>query len=79
LNSRPHEAQLEDPKANKDSRRSSRRRKTVKANKWHEKRQSQAKWQERAKKSSEEKEKLKISKKNLKSTPPNTLNASSPT
>jgi hypothetical protein len=35
-----------------------RRRKTTKANKGHEKRQSQAKWQKRAKKSSEEQEKL---------------------
>jgi hypothetical protein len=33
---------------------SSRRKKTAKANKRQEKRQSQAKWQERAKKSSEE-------------------------
>jgi hypothetical protein len=37
-----------------------RRRKTAKANKKQEKRQSQVKWQERAKKSSEDQEKLKI-------------------
>jgi hypothetical protein len=43
-NPRPHEARLEDQKARKSSRRSSRRRKTAKANKGHEKRQSQAKW-----------------------------------
>jgi hypothetical protein len=49
-----HEAQLEDPKSQKSSRRSSRRGKTAKANKWHEKRQNQVKWQERARKSSEE-------------------------
>jgi hypothetical protein len=39
---------------------SSRRRKTAKANKRHEKRQSQVKWQRRAKKGSKEQEKLKI-------------------
>jgi hypothetical protein len=39
---------------------SSRRRKTVRANKMREKRQRQAKWQRRAKKSSEEQEKLKV-------------------
>jgi hypothetical protein len=39
---------------------SSKRRKTTKANKRQEKRQSQAKWQIRAKKHSEEQEKLKI-------------------
>jgi hypothetical protein len=45
---RPYEAQLEDPKSQKSSRRSSRRRKTAKASKRHEKRQSPAKWQRRA-------------------------------
>jgi hypothetical protein len=70
LKPRPHEAQLEDPKS---SRRSF-RRKTAKANKRHEQRQSQAKWQRRAKKSLEEQEKFKInteaqkSKKSSKST-----------
>jgi hypothetical protein len=39
---------------------SSRRRKIVKANKGHKKRQSQAKWQRRARKSSEEQEKPKM-------------------
>jgi hypothetical protein len=52
--SKTHEAQLEDPKSQKSSRRSSRRGKTAKANKWHEKRQNQVKWQERARKISEE-------------------------
>jgi hypothetical protein len=55
-----HEAQLEDQKAMKSSKRSSRRGKTAKASKRHEKRQSQAKWQERARKSSEKQEKLEI-------------------
>jgi hypothetical protein len=70
LKPRPHEAQLEDPKSSGRSF----RRKTAKANKRHEKRQSQAKWQRRAKKSLEEQEKLKInteaqkSKKSSKST-----------
>jgi hypothetical protein len=59
LNPRPHEAQLEDQKPTKSSRRSSRRRKTAKANKRYEKWQSQPKWQRRGKKSSEEQEKLK--------------------
>jgi hypothetical protein len=59
IESKTHEAQLEDPKSKKSSRRSSRRRKTTKANKRQEKRQSQAKWQERVRKSSEEQEKLK--------------------
>jgi hypothetical protein len=44
LNPKPHEAQLEDKKIRKSSRMSSIRRKTAKANKGHEKRQSQAKW-----------------------------------
>jgi hypothetical protein len=39
---------------------SSRRRKIVKANKRHEKRQSQAKWQRRVRKSSEEQENPKM-------------------
>jgi hypothetical protein len=43
LNPRPHEAQLKIKKTWKSSRRLSRRRKTAKANKGHEKRQSQAK------------------------------------
>jgi hypothetical protein len=38
-----HEAQLEDKKPMKSLKRSSRRGKTAKASKWHEKRQSQAK------------------------------------
>jgi hypothetical protein len=42
-NPRPHEAQLEDQKAKKSSRMSSKRRKTTKANKRHKKWQSQAK------------------------------------
>jgi hypothetical protein len=54
----------------KSSRRSSRRRKITKANKWHIKQQSQAKWQRRAKKSSEEQEKLKISTKTQNQHPP---------
>jgi hypothetical protein len=37
LNARPHEAQLDDQKPNKSSRRSSRRRKNYKINKGHEK------------------------------------------
>jgi hypothetical protein len=69
---------------------SSRGRKTVKASKRHEKRQSQVKWQGRDRKSLEEQEKLKIKAKAqnqhksskstlpLKSTPPSTLNASFP-
>jgi hypothetical protein len=40
------------PKSQKSSRRSSRRRKTVKASKNQEKRQNQSKWERRAKKSS---------------------------
>jgi hypothetical protein len=60
LNPRPHEAQLEDQKAKKSLRKSSRRRKNVKANKKHEKRQSKTNWQRRGKKSSEDQEKLKI-------------------
>jgi hypothetical protein len=65
LNPRPHEAELEDQKPTKDSRRSSRRRKIIKTDKRHEK------WQnhEKRKKSSKPKQKLKIN------TPPNTLNA----
>jgi hypothetical protein len=51
LNPRPHEAQLEDQKPTKSSRRSSRRRKTAKANKMHEKRQNH----EKSKKSSKPK------------------------
>jgi hypothetical protein len=39
-NPRPHEAQLEDQKPMKSSKRSSRRRKTVKASKWQEKQQT---------------------------------------
>jgi hypothetical protein len=50
LNPRPNEAQIEDQKPTKSSRRSSRRRKTAKANKEHEKEQSQVKWQRRARK-----------------------------
>jgi hypothetical protein len=56
LNSKPHEAQLEDQKPTESSRRSSRRRKTAKANKRHEKRQNH----EKSKKSSKPKQKLKI-------------------
>jgi hypothetical protein len=72
-NPKPHEAQLEDQKAKKSSRWSSKRKKPAKASKRQEKRQSQAKWQRRAKKIS----KSKTTKLPLKSTPPNTLNASS--
>jgi hypothetical protein len=43
LNPKPHEAQLEDQKPTKSSRRSSRRRKTAKANNRHEKRQNHEK------------------------------------
>jgi hypothetical protein len=62
-NPKPREAQIEDQKADKSSRRSSRRRNTAKANKRHEVWQSQAKWQSRAKKSSEEQERLKTKEK----------------
>jgi hypothetical protein len=67
---RPREAQLENQKAKKSSRRSSKRRKTAKDSKWQEKRQTIEK--------SKEKLKIKNSKLPLKSTPSNTLNASSP-
>jgi hypothetical protein len=67
LNPRSHEAQLEDPKAKKGSRRSSRIGKTAKANNRQEKRQSQVKWQRRARKSSEEQEKPKINTEDQKS------------
>jgi hypothetical protein len=58
----------------------SRRRKTAKANKRHEKRQSQAKWQEKLKINTKAQNQHKNSKSThpLKSTPPNTLNGSSP-
>jgi hypothetical protein len=73
LNPSPQEAQLEDQKDEKSLRRSSRRRKPTKSNKRHEKRQNH----EKSKKSSKLKQKLKINTP-LKSTPANTLNASSP-
>jgi hypothetical protein len=72
LNSRPHEAQLEDQKAKKSSKRSSKRRKTVKSNKRHEKRQNH----EKSKKRSKPKQKPKIYTP-LNQTSSNTLNASS--
>jgi hypothetical protein len=50
--SKTHEAQLEDQKPNKNLRRSSRRGKSRKTNKRHEKQQNQAEWQRRDKKTS---------------------------
>jgi hypothetical protein len=47
-NPKPHEAQLEDKKAKKNLRRSSRRRKNCKANKRHEKQQTKEKKQRKA-------------------------------
>jgi hypothetical protein len=67
LNHTTHDAQLEDQKTKKSSKRSFRKRKSRKTNKWQEKRQNQRK----------SKEKLKIILP-LKQTPHNHLNASSP-
>jgi hypothetical protein len=83
LNPRPHEAQLEEQKTYKSSKRSSRRKKSRKASKRHEKQQSQETWQRRAKKSLKERKDPNQSKSLKlillwKSTPPNSLNASSP-
>jgi hypothetical protein len=72
-NPRLHEAQLEDQKPTKSSRRSFRRRKTAKANKRHKKRQNH----EKTKKSLKPKQKPKINNP-PESNSPNTLNASSP-
>jgi hypothetical protein len=71
--SKTHEAQLDDQKVKKSSRKLSRRKKTAKANKRYQKRQNH----ERSKQGSKPKQKLKINTP-LKSTPHNTLNASSP-
>jgi hypothetical protein len=65
-----HVAQLEDQKPNKSLRRSSRRRKNYKANKWHEKRQTKQNGKKELRKAQKQKHTHK--------TPPNTLNASSP-
>jgi hypothetical protein len=65
-----HEAQLEDQKPKKISRRSSRRRKGNKDSKWHKK------WQ--TKKAEESSKSQKLTKLPLKHTTPNTLNANSP-
>jgi hypothetical protein len=52
MNSRPHEAQVEDQKPTKSSRKSFRISKSCKTNKMHEKRQVKPKWQRIAKKGS---------------------------
>jgi hypothetical protein len=58
--SKTHEAQLEDQKPKKSSRRSSRRRKTHKTSKWHEKRQAKQNGKEELKKSQNHKKLTKL-------------------
>jgi GTPase SAR1 family protein len=73
--SKTHEAQLEDQKAKKSSRRSSKRRKYCKASKRREKRQTKQNGKEDLRKAQNEDSNSKLL---LKQTPPNTLNANSP-
>jgi hypothetical protein len=74
-NPRPYEAQLEDQKPMKSSRKSSKRRKIAKANKRREKRQKS--WKEQEKLKTKAKPKINTPPES-ESNPPNTLNASSP-
>jgi hypothetical protein len=77
LNLRPHQAQLEDQNVKKSFRRWSRRRKSRKTNKMHEKWQTKPNWRRRAKKLKSTKS-SQTQKYLPESTSPNTLNVSSP-